>query len=213
MKDIANMKIIKTNTNIVAQPAIPMILLGVLKGYINHPMGFVISSRISFKKYKKSIEVNMPLDFINTYGFIAWLYIRLRKKIGQENAFEIIRACILTSGLAIQQANFRNVEAERTFENLKKYQKKANKEGSTKLNTMVVLEESEQKYEFRITRCLFYELFTCLKVPELTSIMCSIDNAIFNSYLPEKLVFHRNGLNKTMFHGNEFCEFVLENKV
>ncbi len=140
------------------------------------------------------------------------MYIRLKEKIGQEKAFEIIRASVLTSGLAIQQANFRNVEAERRFDNLKKYQQRANKEGSTKLNTMEIVEESEQRYEFRVTRCLFYELFTYLKVPELTSIMCSIDNVIFNSYLPEKLIFHRNGINKTMMQGNEYCEFVIENK-
>jgi hypothetical protein len=76
---------------------------------------------------------------------------------------------------------------------------------------MEILEESGNRYEFRITRCMFYEIFTNLKVPELTSIICSIDNAIFNTYLPEKLTFHRNGINKTLVQGNDFCEFVIEN--
>lgn len=208
----SNFKEQMTNIENIAKPAIPFILLGVLKGYIKNPIGFIVKSKLSFKKFKRNIELDLPIDFINSTGFIAWLYIRLRKQIGQEKAFEIIRACILTSGLAIQQANFRNVESERTFNNLKKYQQKANKEGSTKLNTIEIMEESEQKYEFRVTRCLFYELFTYLKVSELTSIMCSIDNAIFNSYLPERIVFHRNGLNKTILQGNKYCEFVIENK-
>ena len=206
------MKTLKTNTDNIAKPAVSLILLGVLKGYIKNPIGFLIKSKISFKQFRKTIELDLPGDFVDTTSFVAWIYIRLKEKIGQEKAFEIIRASILTSGLAVQQANFRNIEENRSFENLIKYQQRANNEGSTKLNTMEIIEQSERKYEFRVTRCVFFELFTYLKVPELTSVMCSIDNVIFNSYLPEKLIFHRNGLNKTMLQGNEYCEFVIENK-
>jgi L-2-amino-thiazoline-4-carboxylic acid hydrolase len=188
-----------------------LILLGVLRGYINSPLWFLIRSKIAFKKFKKGIELDLPGDFIDSSGFIAWLYLRLIDKTGQEKAFEIIRAGILTSGLAIQQESFRNVEVPRTFENLIKYQQKTNKDGITRLNTMEIIEESDNKYEFRITRCMFYEIFTYLKVPELTQIICSIDNAIFNTYLPEKLTFHRNGINKTLAQGNDICEFVIEN--
>ena len=206
------MKFLKTNIENIAKPSVSLILIGVLKGYIKNPIGFLIKTKISFKKFRKTIDLDLPKDFINTTSFIAWIYICLKGKIGQVKAFEIIRTSILTSGFAVQQANFRNVEENRSFENLIQYQQRANNEGSTKLNTMEVIEQSEKKYEFRVTRCVFFELFTYLKVPELTSVMCSIDNVIFNSYLPEKLIFHRNGLNKTMFQGNEYCEFVIENK-
>ena len=206
------MKILKTNTDNIAKPAVSLILIGVLKGYIKNPVGFLIKSKLSYKNFRKTIELDLPKDFVDSTSFIAWIYIRLRKKIGQEKAFEIIRTAIITSGLAVQQANFRNIESKRSFENLIQYQQRANTEGSTKLNRMEIIEQTEKKYEFRVTRCVFFEVFTYLKVPELTSIMCSIDNAIFNSYLPEKLIFHRNGLNKTMLQGNEYCEFVIENK-
>ncbi|MCD4771965.1 MAG: L-2-amino-thiazoline-4-carboxylic acid hydrolase [Bacteroidales bacterium] len=201
----------KTNTDNIAKPAVSLILLGVLKGYIKNPIGFLIKSKISFKKFRKNIVLDLPRDFVDTTAFIAWIYIRLKEKIGQEKAYEIIRATILTSGLAVQQANFRNVEENRSFKNLIKYQQRANNEGSTKLNTMKIIEQTESKYEFHVTRCVFYELFTYLKVPELTLIMCSIDNAIFNTYLPEKIIFHRNGLNNTIPQGKKYCEFVVEN--
>lgn len=135
----------------------------------------------------------------------------MQTKMGKEKAFEMLRAAILTSGLAQQQASFRNVEYPRTFENLVKYQQLTNKEGTTKLNTMEIIEDSDRKYEIRVTRCMFLELFTHLEVPELTSIFCAVDNAIFNTYLSEELIFHRNGLNKTMALGHEHCEFVIEN--
>ena len=189
----------------------PLILIGVLRGYINNPARFVIASKITFRKFRKRIELDLPEDFIETAGFMAWIYIRLKKKTDKERAFEIIRAAVLTSGLAVQQANFRNVEEGRTMENLVKYQQITNREGPTRLNTMEVIEESGKRYAFRVTRCLFHELFSQLGVPELTSIMCSIDNAIFNTYLPEKLTFHRNGLHNTIADGKEFCDFVIEN--
>jgi len=207
------MRFLKTDTENIAKPVTSLILLGVLKGYINNPIVFIVKSKVLFKKYRKNIDIDLPKDFIDSTSFIAWIYIRLKEKIGQEKAFEIIRVSILTTGIAIQQANFRNVEVVRSFENLIKYQQKANVEGSTKLNTMKIIEQTEKKYEFRITRCVFLDLFTYLKVPELTSIMCSIDNAIFNSYLPEKIIFHRNGMNRTMLQGNAYCEFVIENMI
>lgn len=195
----------------IAKPSIPIIVVGILNAYITNSLGFLIASKLTFRKFKHSIKLDLPSDFIETTGFIAWMYIRLKKKLEKNIAFEIIRATILSSGLAIQQANFRNVEKPRTFENIVKYQQLNNQEGTTKLNTMEVIEQSKKRYEFHITRCLFKEFFAHVEVPELTSIMCSIDNAIFNSYLPEKLTFHRNGLGNTFMSGHKYCEFVVEN--
>jgi hypothetical protein len=206
------MKILKTDTEKIAKPATSLILLGVLKGYINNPVWFLFKSKITFKKYEKRINLNLPHEFVKNTAFIAWIYIRLKEKVGKEKAFEIVRVAVLTSGFAVQQANFRNAENERTFSNLIKFQQRANTEGSTKLNTIEVIEQTDKKYEFRVTKCLFFELFSFLNVPELTSIICSIDNAIFNSYLPEKLIFHRNGINNTIAYGKKYCDFILINE-
>lgn len=46
------------------------------------------------------------------------MYKRSKDRIGQEKAYEIVRACTLPIGLALQQGDFRSVEAPRTFENL-----------------------------------------------------------------------------------------------
>ncbi len=201
--------ILKTNNNTIAKPVSFCVLLGVIKGYISNPLLFIILTKLSFKRYLKKFTIDFPQKFIKEYAFIAWLYLRLTKKIGKKNAFEVLRASILTTGIAIQQANFRTVEAERNFENLVYYQKKAKENGSTKLNKMEIITETTNKYEYRITKCSFYEIFNILGVPELTTIFCSIDNAIFCSYLPEKITFHRNGIGNTIADGNKYCEFVI----
>ncbi|QZY56129.1 L-2-amino-thiazoline-4-carboxylic acid hydrolase [Crassaminicella profunda] len=201
---------LKTNIDNIAKPSNAMIIIGVLKGYIHHPILFFLKAILTFRNFKKTIKIDLPTEFINSSGLIAWLYIRLKKEIGKEKAYEIIRATILCSGLAIQQANFRNVEVERTFENLVKYQKRVKNEGTTKLNKMEIIEQTSNRYVYKVTKCMFYELFKYLEVPELTRIMCSIDNAIFNSYLPEKIIFHRNGINNRMVDGASECMFIME---
>jgi hypothetical protein len=201
---------LKTNADKIAKPALPLLVYSVLKGYLKSPLKFMIGTLLGFGRFKKELNSDFPKDFIDSAAFMAWLYIRLNKYISKKEAFELTRACILTSGLSVQQANFRNVECERSLENLVKYQQRANREGSTRLNTIEIVEDSDTKYSFKVTRCLFFEFFTELKIPELTTIMCSIDNAIFSSYMPEELVFHRNGLNNTIAAGAKECTFVID---
>lgn len=202
---------LKTTVKKPAKPFAPAILLGVLKGYIKNPVLFMLTTSLKFKSYKKKIDLNLPREFINQTAFIAFLYIRLQENLPKEKAFEITRAALLTHALAVQQANFRTVEAERTFENLKKYQKLTNAEGITRLNTMEIVEDSDTRYEFRVTRCVFFELFSYLGTPELTTIMCAVDNAIFDCYLPNEVQFQR-GIGKTFSEGAKECQFLIVKK-
>lgn len=201
----------KTNIDNISNPKTILIVIGVLSGYIKKWPIFACRLLFTFGKFKREISSELPKDFIESTTFMAHLYLCLQEKMNKNKAFEVTRAVVLTTGLALQQANFRNVEAERTYSNLITYQKRTNKEGSTKLNTMKIIEETENRYEFIVTRCLFYEFFDELGMKELTSIMCSIDNAIFGSYMGDTLTFHRGGKDNTIFNGNSECRFVIEN--
>ncbi|MBV7272075.1 hypothetical protein I6U48_03975 [Clostridium sp. PL3] len=54
--------------------------------------------------------------------------------------------------------------------------------------------------------------FSKLGMPELTAIMCAIDNVIFNAYLPDTVFFHRKGSGNTIIAREEYCTFVCENR-
>ena len=196
----------------IAKPSKALIVIGVLKGYIKRPVLFFMSMAMTLGKFKKSIGEEFPDYFVESNAIIAWLYIRLKRKIPKEQAYEITRVAIMTTGLAVQQAGIRSVEDKRTYENLIKNQKLMKEHGVTKLNTLEIIEDNDKIYKFKVTRCLFLEFFTSLGVPELTKIFCSIDNALFSSYLPDKVVFYRNGVNATMADGAKECSFVIENK-
>jgi hypothetical protein len=83
-----------------------------------------------------------------------------------------------------------------------------NKVGFTRWNTLKVVARTERRFEIRITRCLYHELMTSVGVPELTSVACQIDNAAFNSYLPDKIVFNRDGPGHRIADGARECTFV-----
>jgi len=187
-----------------------LLALGILKGYIKQPLCFLLTTILTLPDFRKQMPEGFPEDFFRTTVLQTWMFIRLKDRIGREKAFEVVRAIVLPTGLAVQQGNFRSVEAPRTFENLIKYQQLTNKEGPTRWNKMEILEQSESKYEFRVYNCMFHDFFTQLGIPELTTLMCEVDNAIFNTYLPEEVTFHRNGIGNRIADGAPACHFVLE---
>jgi len=75
---------------------------------------------------------------------------------------------------------------------------------------MRVLEQSAHKYEIHVTECIYYKFYSNLGIPEMTRLMCAVDNTIFNSYMPEKITFHRNGIGNRIVDGATACHFVLE---
>ena len=185
------------------------ILIGIIKSYVRLPISMIIKSKMDISKFDNS-KLNLPKDFLNSYAFIGKLYKRLSIKIGKDKAFEIMRIALGTVAFSVQQHNFKTVEEGRSFLKLIRNQKRANSEGSTKLNTMKIIEESNSIYRFKVTNCMFYHLFNELEVPELTSIMCSIDNAIFNFYSPNNVIFSRT-IGNTIYDGKNECEFVIKN--
>lgn len=198
----------KTNTENIAKPALPLVIYGIIKGYVKNPIRFMLGTLITFPKFSKRIKLDLPKDFINSNAFIVHLYRRLQKRISKDKAFEITRAAVLCSALSVMQANFRNVESSRNFENLITYQQKAKEEGATKLNSMRIIRQTENCYEYCVTKCMFFEFYNYMNTPELTKIMCSADNAIFNTYLPNEIVFER-GIGKTMPEGAKECYFCI----
>ena len=201
---------LKTTVDQPGKPNKPLLALGILQGYIKRPLWFLLTTLISLPGFRKKIPKDLPKEFRKITALQTWMYIRLKSKVGQEKAYEIVRAFVLPVGLAVQQGNFRNVESPRTFENLIAYQQRTNREGPTRWNEMEIVEQSDQKYEFRVKNCMFHEFYTQLGIPELTKLMCEVDNAIFNTYLPEEVIFHRNGIGNRIVDGATECHFVIE---
>lgn len=186
------------------------ILLHLLKNEIAHPLLFMARCRLTLPRFKKRIEPRFPPELVEIAALPMWVYLNLSERIGKERAFEIMRVGILTGGLAKWNFEYRAAERPRTFENLCDAEIEVNKSGVTRFNTMEVVSRSADRFEVKITRCLFHELAMSLGVPELTPVICQIDNAAFNSYVPDEVLFHRGGTKRRIADGANECNFVWE---
>lgn len=184
------------------------ILAHMLRGKVRFPTLFLIRCKLTVGPFKRRIDKRFPQDLIEFAALPLWVYINMRKKIGQRQAFEIMRVAILTGGIAQWNLQYRTAEKERTFKNLCDAEIEVNKVGFTRWNRMEVVERSERRFEIKITRCLYHELTTALGVPELTPVICHVDNAAFNSYVPDKVVFNRGGPGHRIADGTKECNFV-----
>jgi hypothetical protein len=203
---------IKTDINNPAEPSKPLILLGVLKAYVSNPLLFLLKIKIKAGKLSKLLNGDYPAELIESVSLLSAIYLLLLKETDRERAMSITEAIAIPVGLSVQMANFRYTEDKRTFENLIKYQQRTNHEGVTKSNSMEIIDRNSNCYRFKVCSCMFMKAFTAIGVPELTPVICSVDNAIFNVYLPEKIIFHRDGIGNRIADGAEYCTFVCENR-
>ena len=184
------------------------ILLHLLKTEIRFPRLFLLKCRLTVGGFKKTINPKFPPELIDLAALPAWVYLNLKRRIGERKAFEIMRVAILTGGIAHWNLAYGATENERTFENLCDAELEVNKTEPTRWNTLEVVERTAHRFEIKVTRCQYHELTTGLGIPELTPVVCQIDNAAFNSYLPDKLVFNRGGPSRRIADGKNECNFV-----
>ena len=203
---------LKTSIDNKATPSTLIIVYGALEGYVKHPFWFLVKTVFKASKLKKQLPKKLSGDIKNQVALISSMYIIMKEKIEKERALSTIQAIMIPVAIAVQLGNFRYAETKRSFENLKKYHEMAISESPTRTNVKEIIESSDKKYHFRVKSCLHLGLFKRLGVPELTRIMCNVDNALYNIYCLDKVLFHRDGVGNTIFEGCKYCEFICENK-
>lgn len=186
------------------------ILLHLLRGKLRFPFLFLLKCKLTVNRFRKTIDPRFPAELVDMCALPLWVYINLKEKLGQKPAFEIMRIAILTGGIAQWNFAYRAAEEERSFNNLCDEEIIVNQNGPTRWNTLEIIERTERRFEIRITRCLYHELTTAMGVPELTPVICQIDNAAFNSYLPDQVSFTRGGSGHRISDGAKECNFKWE---
>jgi len=186
------------------------LLLHLIGRELPMPRLFLWRCKLTVGRLKKRIDPRFPAELVDLVALPIWVYLHLKERLGPEKAFEIMRVAILTGGLAKWNLQFHTVAVPRTFENLCAQEKRMNETGITRWNTLEVVEQTDRRFELKVTRCLYHELACSLGVPELTPVMCGIDNAANNSYLADRVVFHRGGPGHRISDGAKECRFVWE---
>jgi hypothetical protein len=186
------------------------LLLHMLAKELRFPRLYLLLRKLTLGRFKKTIDKRFPRELIDLAALPAWVYLNLKKNIGQRKAFEIMRVALLTGGTAAQNLQFDTVHKDRTFRNFTDLEIENNRSGLVRWNKMEVVERTDRRFEIKITRCMFHEFAISLGIPEMTPIVCQIDNAMFNSYLPDEMMFDRGGIGHRIADGKRECKFVWE---
>lgn len=186
------------------------LLLHMLAKELRFPRLFLLRCKFTLGRFKKMIDKRFPRELVDLVALPTWVYLNLKQKIGQHKAFEIMRVALLTGGTATQNLQFDTVHKKRNFQNFSELEIENNRTGLVRWNKMEVVERSAQRFEIKITRCMFHEFAVSVGIPEMTPVVCQIDNAMFNSYLPDEMIFDRGLLGGRIADGMRECNFVWE---
>jgi hypothetical protein len=75
------------------------ILLHMLRNEMRFPLLFMLRCKLTVGRFRKIIDPSFPKDLIDLAALPLWVYINMKKCIGQHKAFEIMRVAILTGAL------------------------------------------------------------------------------------------------------------------
>jgi hypothetical protein len=183
------------------------VMLPLLRGRVRAPRLFLLASALTVGRFKASLPPTFPAELLDLAALPIWIYKRLKARVGQPRAFEILRVATLTGGIAQWNVQYDTIDTPRTFDNFIDQELKANQSGITRWNKLEIVERGSDRFALKVTRCLFHELCVAAGVPELTPVVCQIDNAAFNAYMPDRLVFDRGGPGRRIADGAKHCDF------
>ena len=139
------------------------------------------SMTINYETGKNLDETELKKERIkNHFRLMAVMYNELLKRFGSQTTNEIMREVLMEGG----QAFFRGFAPLGAEDDLIDFIDTYKAFESHNI-VFDVIEESKQRFEIVIRRCLIYEAFRELGLGDLTQWMCDIAFAYFKSYHPK----------------------------
>ncbi|MBI5503517.1 MAG: L-2-amino-thiazoline-4-carboxylic acid hydrolase [Deltaproteobacteria bacterium] len=184
-----------------------LICYAVLSEYVHHPLTFLVGTALTLPGFKKTVPEDVPREFVELFAFPAWIYLRLKQRLDPDKALALARAIILPLGTAAYGAEFGVVEAPRTWTNFMVFLDRSFQRGAIRWSKVEGEERTDTTRSYRCVSCMIHVFLSKVGIPELTESFCSLDNALYNSYMPNQMTFDRGGPANTIAKGNPFCQF------
>ena len=138
-------------------------------------------------------------DRIDRYELAVAFAREFVEELGEKRAFPIIQR-------AFEKLQVRNGQklAEKLGSNSFEALAENNREMAAELDGFEVLEITDREIKTKITRCVAYEAFEALGMPELCGLYCESDYPYIKAYNPDmKLV-----RSKEIANGDEYCDHI-----
>jgi len=158
---------------------------------LKREIGLLPTLRIVISAILKSFKIDAESEQIddktnktktrikNYFKLLALMYERLQRQYGRDCSNEIMQKVLMEGG----QVFFRGFKPLRLNDDLTDFTKIYKNFESNNI-VFDVIEESEQRFEIVIRRCLIYESFIELGLEDLSKWMCDIAFNYFSNYHP-----------------------------
>ena len=158
---------------------------------LREEIGLVSTLKVAIPAFFKSLTISYDVEgnpeedertkarIKNHFKLLALMYRELQKRYGTPSTNEIMRETLMKGG----QAFFRGFTPLGPDDDLRSFAK-VYKDFESHNIVFDVIEESKEKFEIVVKRCLIYESFKELGISALTQWMCDIAFAYFSSYHP-----------------------------
>jgi hypothetical protein len=165
-----------------------------------------------FRASRWSRQPGPEAQFVQRLTLAAAIYQKLLQKFEKDEAFDIVKRIIVPIGTKEQfeHASKMTNDWKDEMARLEAFHDLMDVKGGPRFNTRIFLERTSRICHFQITRCVFFDFFSEIGLPELTKLFCEVDRVFFPAEFP-KIKFHRNGSwENTIAYGKDHCEFVFE---
>lgn len=180
------------------------LLRHLLEGHVADPQRLIERCKRTLETFKKRLDPRFPKNMVRARAFYLHCYIELKKQLGQEPAYEIMRIVFLTDG-EIRMNLVYDTAGGRSYEKVIQKAIEFNRASGV---PFTIIEQSGDRFEMKMTSCAFWELCCSLEIPEATRLVCQVDDAFFNSYLPEEVRFSHGVPCSRLIDGASACRFV-----
>jgi hypothetical protein len=175
-------------------------------------IGCLFSSRSLFHNTKWGKEHSPEANFIKPYSLVAMLYLKLKKKLGKDKAFKIMREIIVPVGCNQQNELLNSIEIRdnSSLNRLMSFNNLMDKKGATQFNIRRYVQQNDNICHFKINRCVYKDFFDSAGTPELTGYFCEVDKEFFPAAFPKLKVHRGSSWMNTLAYGRTECDFIFE---
>lgn len=149
--------------------------------------------------------------YVKRLSFASGMYQALRSRLGKDKAFQIVRKILVPIGCDAvrKRLNSLDLSGLQGMERLMKFNDFMQTNDEAKHNTREYLIQNDQVCHYIIKRCVVHDFFSEAGTPELTRLICEVDQVFFPEAFPDFHFDRGDSWENTMAYGKDHCDFIL----
>lgn len=152
------------------------------------------------------------LKYVHRLAVASAIYITLKEKKGKMAAFELMRIILVSFGRLTVRRRFHSVNLSGLtgMERLRAFNDHMVRQDEARHNDREYVEQSDTVCHYRINHCLVHDFFDAAGTPELTRLICEVDQYFFPRAFAEFDFSRGNSMENTIAYGKPYCDFILK---